>query len=256
MKQVIAFSNQKGGVGKTTSAVNIGAYLASQGKRVLLIDLDPQANMTKGLGVDQTEFSIYGVLLGEQRLKAFPIRENLVLIPGSYGMSSFEKVKGDELDKEFLLREIIEPLKSSFDFILLDCPPALGLITINALAAADQVYIPLEAQIFGVDGLNKVLEIVEKVRKRINPDLEIGGVFFTRYNDRKILTRDTADDVRELLKHKVLKTTIRENVALQEAPSIGKDIFTYAPDSHGAKDYAKLTEEILKTTVVTFSNIR
>ncbi|MBS1775006.1 MAG: ParA family protein [Bacteroidetes bacterium] len=246
MIKVIAFSNQKGGVGKTTSAVNIGAYLASQGKRVLLIDLDPQANMTKGLGIEEPEISIYGVLLGEQKIKAFPIRENLVLVPGSYGMSSFEKVKGDDLDKEFLLKEVIDPLKPKFDFILLDCPPALGLITINALAAADQVYIPLEAQIFGVDGLNKVLEIVEKVRKRINPKLEIGGVFFTRYNDRKILARDTADDLRELLKNKVLKTTIRENVALQEAPSLGKDVFTYAPDSHGARDYAKLTEEILQ----------
>ncbi len=245
MARTIAFSNQKGGVGKTTSAVNIGAYLAGKDKKVLLIDLDPQANMTKALGIENPEVTIYGVLLGEQKLQAVPILDNLVLIPCGYGMSSFERVKGGELDNEYLLKEVLEPLKKKFDFILIDCPPALGLITVNALAAADEVIIPLEAQIFGVDGLNKVLDIVEKVRKRINTKLTVGGVFFTRYNNRKILSRDTADDLRELLKNKVLKATIRENVQLQEAPSLGKDIFSYAPGSPGAKDYAKLSEEIM-----------
>lgn len=245
MARIIAFSNQKGGVGKTTSAVNIGAYFASKNKKVLLIDLDPQANMTKALGVENPEVTIYGVLIGEQRLAAVTVTENMALVPCAYGMSGFERIKGGELDNEYLLKELLEPLKVKFDYILLDCPPALGLITINALAAADEVLIPLEAQIFGVDGLNKVLEIVERVRKRINPALQIGGIFFTRYNNRKILAKDTAEDLRDLLKGKVLKTTIRENVALQEAPSLGQDIFTYAPRSHGAKDYAKLGEEIL-----------
>ena len=245
MSKIIAFTNQKGGVGKTTSAANIGAGLARAGHKVLLVDLDPQINLTHGLGLRDAEFNVYGALLQEYKVKAYPIQENLALIAGSPALSSFEKVKGDELDREFLLKDLLEPLQERCDYILLDCPPALGLITLNAYACADALYIPLEAQLYATDGLEKVLEMVARVKRRLNPSLTVGGIFFTRFDPRKGLRRETPEVVRGKYPDLVLNSTIRETIALGEAPHLGQDIFSYAPTSAGATDYENLVQEIL-----------
>lgn len=245
MSKILAFTNQKGGVGKTTSTANIGAGLARAGQRVVLVDLDPQANLTKGLGLVDAEHNVYGALLGEYRLKAYSLRENLALVAGSPALSGFEKVKGDELDREFLLKELLEPLRERCDYILLDCPPALGLVTLNAYTCAHALYVPLEAQMYAADGLEKVLELVGKVQKRLNPGLSVGGIFFTRHDGRKVLRRETAEELRALHPGLVLASFIRESIALGEAPHLGKDIFSYAPQSAGAADYQALVAEIL-----------
>lgn len=245
MSKIIAFTNQKGGVGKTTSTANIGAGLARAGQRVLLVDLDPQINLTRGLGLMDAEFNVYGALLHEYKVKAYPIQEKLALIAGSPALSSFEKVKGDELDREFLLKDLLEPLRERCDYILLDCPPALGLITLNAYACADALYIPLEAQLYATEGLEKVLEMVARVKRRLNPALAVGGIFFTRFDSRKVLRRETAEVVRDKYPELVLSSTIRETIALGEAPHLGQDIFSYAPASAGAADYQNLVQEIL-----------
>jgi chromosome partitioning protein len=245
MSKILAFTNQKGGVGKTTSTANVGAGLARAGQRVLLVDLDPQGNLTKGLGLVGAEQNVYGALLGEYKIKAYSLRENLALVAGSPALSGFEKLKGDELDREFLLKELLEPLSKRCDYILLDCPPALGLVTLNAYACAQALYIPLEAQMYATDGLEKVLELVSKVKRRLNPALVVGGVFFTRHDKRKVLRRETAEQLRVAHPGLVLDTVIRESIALSEAPHTGQDIFAYAPTSAGAADYQALVAEIL-----------
>jgi chromosome partitioning protein len=245
MSKILAFTNQKGGVGKTTSTANVGAGLARAGKRVLLVDLDPQANLTKGLGLVDAEQNVYGALLGEYRLKAYSLHEKLALVAGSPALSGFEKVKGDELDREFLLKDLLEPLRERCDYILLDCPPALGLVTLNAYACAQALYIPMEAQLYAADGLEKVLELVGKVKRRLNPALVVGGVFFTRHDKRKVLRREMAEQLRGEHPGLVLNTVIRESIALGEAPHTGQDIFAYAPQSAGAADYQALVAEIL-----------
>lgn len=245
MSKILAFTNQKGGVGKTTSTANIGAGLARRGKRVLLVDLDPQLNLSTGLGQAKAERTIYGALLGEYELAPYRIQEKLGLAAGSAALSGFEKVKGEELDREFLLKDLLEPWQRKVDYILLDCPPASGLITLNAYACAHQLYIPLEAQLYATDGLEKVLELVGRVKRRVNPQLTVGGIFFTRFDIRKVLRRETADQLRAQYPDLLLNTTIRESIALGEAPHEGKDIFAYAPQSAGAQDYDALITEIL-----------
>ena len=245
MSKILAFTNQKGGVGKTTSTANVGAGLARAGQRVLLVDLDPQTNLSKGLGLVDAEQNVYGALLGEYKLKAYPLRDNLALVAGSPALSGFENVKGDELDREFLLKELLEPVRERCDYILLDCPPALGLVTLNAYACAQSLYIPLEAQMYAADGLEKVLELVSRVQRRLNPGLAVGGVFFTRHDKRKVLRRETAEQLRTQHPGLVLEAVIRESIALGEAPHLGKDIFAYAPQSAGAVDYQALVAEIL-----------
>jgi len=246
MSRVLALSNQKGGVAKTTSAINIAAALARMGQRVVLVDLDPQANLSNGLGLGNAEQNIYGALLGEYRLKAYATgTENLVVVAGSAGFSSFEQVKGKEPNCDTLLRDLLAPLRSRCDFIVLDCPPALGLITINAYACAQEVYIPSEAQLYGLDGLAKVIELVERIRQRLNPVIRVGGIFFTRYDKRKVLRRETAELVRSQYPELILTSVIRESIALSEAPHLGQDIFSYAPNSAGSSDYQELAMEIL-----------
>ena len=209
MSRILAFTNQKGGVGKTTSAANVGAGLARAGKRVLLVDLDPQANLTTGLGLAKAEQTVYGALLGEYQLKVYPLQENLALVAGSPALSGFEKVKGDGLDREFLLKELLEPVRGRCDYILLDCPPALGLVTLNAYAAAHARYVQLEAQFYATDGLEKVLELVSRVQRRLNPGLVVGGIFFTRHDKRKVLRRETAERLRAQHPGPILDAAIR-----------------------------------------------
>ena len=245
MSKILAFTNQKGGVGKTTSVANVGAGLARRGKKVLLVDLDPQLNLTTGLGQAGAERNVYGALLGEYELTPYRVQDRLGLVAGSAALSGFEKVKGEELDREFLLKELLEPWQRKLDYILLDCPPALGLITLNAYACAQRLFIPLEAQLYATDGLEKVLQLVGRVQRRVNPELKVGGIFFTRYDQRKVLRRETAEQLRAQYPDLLLQSTIRENIALGEAPHEGKDIFAYAPQSAGAQDYDALITELL-----------
>lgn len=248
MGKVIALSNHKGGVGKTTSTLNIGAGLANLGKKVLLIDLDPQANLTSSLDELEAGKNIYEALRGEYGLEPLEVTKNLFLIPSTLDLSGAEVELSGEAGREFLLRDLIEPVRKKFDYILIDCPPSLGLLTINALTAADEVYIPLQTEFLALQGLTKLTEVVEKIRKRLNKKLAVGGVILTQYDVRKTLNRNVADKVEEHFKKKVFNTKIRDNVALAEAPTSRQDIFRYAPKSAGAEDYAHLAKEIVSRT--------
>lgn len=243
--RIIAFSNQKGGVGKTTSAINVGAGIARMGKKVCLIDLDSQANMTHGLGIRDPEFTINGIMLHRQKIQPYQITENLSLIACDDAISSFEKNIQDKIQREFILKKALQPLNGKYDFLILDCPPAMGMVAINAYSFANDIYVPLEAQKYSIEGLLKVEEMVGVVNE-INPFLNIKGVFFTKHNPRRILNRDVEANVRNVYAKRVLNTHIRENVSLEESPHANLDIFRYAPNSIGAIDYQTLVGEILE----------
>jgi len=247
--RVIAISNQKGGVGKTTSSLNLAAALALNGKRTLLIDLDPQSNLTKSLGVYDPAKNIYGLLLKEYSVKetVVKIRPNLLLIPASKNLAAFEQNSGTNPDAFYILQEELEELTKSvdIDFIILDCPPSLGLLSVNAYVAASEVYTPLESQEFSLDGLDEVIKTITKMKKRLNPDLKLSGVFFTRHHRRKLISQEVENILQNDYPGLLLNTGIRECVQLKESPSARKDIFEYAPESNGATDYRNLANEIL-----------
>lgn len=250
LDKIICLSNHKGGVSKTCSAVNIGAGLSKLGKKCLLIDLDPQANLSLSLGVKAPTHSIYGALKGEHNLAAAitPIMENLDIVPSTVDLAAAELELSSEAGREVILKELIEPVKKKYDYIILDCPPSLGLLTINALTASENVFIPLQAQYLALQGLTKLTEVIDKIKKRLNKNLSIGGVLITQYDQRKVLNKDVATSIEGHFADKVFKTKIRDNVSLAEAPSTGLDIFRYNPKSSGAKDYLDLCEEIIKLT--------
>jgi chromosome partitioning protein len=246
MGKVIAFSNHKGGVGKTTSVVNVGAGLCNLGRRILLIDIDPQENLTQSFGVKENDFSIYEAMRGDTPLRPVSIAENLDIIPSKLELSGAEFELSSEAGREFILNELIAPLRDKYDYILIDCPPSLGLLTINALTCADEIFIPLQAHYLAIKGLTKITEVIDKVKKRLNKKLTIGGVIITQYDKRKVLHRDVADTIHTFFREKVFDAVIRDNIALAEAPSSGQDIFKYNPKSYGAEDYNELCKEILK----------
>ena len=246
MSKVISISNHKGGVGKTTSAINIGAGLNKLGKKVLLIDFDPQANLSQSLGLINQDINIYGALRGEYKLQPITVTEGLDVIPSTLDLSGAEVELSSEAGREYILRDLIEPLRSSYDYILIDSPPSLGLLTINAFTASDEVLIPLQSQYLAIQGLSKLVEIIDKIKKRLNKNLKVGGVFITQYDSRKVLNRDVVGTIQAHFKEGVFKTKIRDNVALAEAPTQGTDIFRYQPKSYGAEDYLSLCREILK----------
>ena len=248
MATVISISNHKGGVGKTTSTINIGAGLNRLGYRVLLIDLDPQANLTQSLGVESPDVpSIYDSLRGEFSLIPIVIGEGLELIQSTLDLSGAEVELSGEAGREFILKELLDEVDKDYDFILIDSAPSLGLLTINGLTASDYVIVPLQAQYLALQGLAKLMEVIEKIKKRLNKSLAIGGVFLTQYDKRKVLHRDVLETVEEHLKDKLLKSIIRDNIALAEAPAEGLDIFRYNEKSYGAEDYMKLSKELAKT---------
>jgi chromosome partitioning protein len=245
MTKILCLSNHKGGVGKTTSTINIGAGLTKLGKNVLLIDLDPQANLSQSLGIVDAPKNIYGAIRGEYKLQPINIYENFDIVPSTLDLSGAEMELISEAGREYILRELIEPVKEKYDYILIDCPPSIGLLTVNALTAADEVLIPLQAEFLAVQGLKKLTEIIEKVKLRLNKNLKIGGVFITQFDSRKILNKNVAESVEAHFKTKMFSTKIRENVALAEAPAQGYDIFRYDINANGAKDYLSLSNEIL-----------
>jgi len=235
--KVISISNHKGGVGKTTSAINIGAGLNLLKKKVLLIDLDPQANLTQSLGLINEPINIYGALRGEYKLQPIEILKGLDIIPSTLDLSGAEVELSSEPGREYILKELIEPLRASYDFIIIDSPPSLGLLTINSFTASDEILIPLQAQYLALQGLAKLVEVVDKIKGRLNKGLRVGGVFITQYDSRKVLNRDVVETIQAHFKDEVFKSKIRDNIALAEAPSQGLDIFRYNGKSNGAEDY-------------------
>ena len=246
MSKVISISNHKGGVGKTTSAINIGAGLNILGKKVLLVDLDPQANLSQSLNLTDQERTIYGAIRGEYKLEPVEVVRGLDVLPSTLDLSGAEVELSGEAGREYILRELLEPLRASYNYIIIDTPPSLGLLTINALTASTEVLIPLQAQYLALRGLTKLLEVVDKIKKRLNKELRVGGVFITQYDNRKILNRDVVATIEAHFKEELFNTRIRDNIALAEAPTQGLDIFRYQPKSYGAEDYLSLCKEILK----------
>lgn len=239
MTKVISIANFKGGVGKTTSTINIGAGLYQSGKKVLLIDLDPQFNLTQSLGFMDTERPVYGSLKGEYPLTPLKITEGWDIISSSLDLIKAEIELSAEFKREEILSRLIEPLKATYDFILIDCPPSLGLLSINAFVASDEIYVPIEAEFLALKGYAILNEAIGRI------GLGIDRVFITKFDGRKILNRNVLDTIRQSLGEAAFTTFIRENIALAEAPTQGLDIFRYAPKSIGADDYKNLCKEIL-----------
>ena len=245
--RVVAIANQKGGVGKTTTVVNVGAGLSRLGKKVLLVDLDPQAHLTESLGLAPRDdsFTIYEFMKGEAPFGEVTVESHgMKVIPSALELSGAEMELASVTGREFLLREALEGV-DGFDWVLLDCPPNLGILTVNALVMAREVFIPLQTEYLAMKGLKKLLETVEIVRKRLNGELAVTGIIGTRYDARKRLNREVLDLIREHFGDRLFKTLIRDNVALAEAPSHRQDIFNYRPNSHGADDYMNLCKEII-----------
>ena len=249
MSKCIVFVNQKGGVGKTTSAINIGAYIALAGKKVLLVDFDSQGNMSSGVGVTKDKPTVYELLAGmvkpEDAVKHTPV-QNLDAISASIDLSGAAIELVDQENREYFLKNALEPLKSQYDYILIDCPPSLGLLTLNGLAAADSVLVPMQCEYFALEGITLLLQTVQKVQKEINPKLEIGGIFFTMFDSRTRLAQDVVMQVKSYFKDVVFNTIIPRNVRLSEAPSHGLPIYKYDPTCIGAKSYEKLAEEVIR----------
>ncbi|WP_052600037.1 ParA family protein [Aureispira sp. CCB-QB1] len=239
MTTIISIANFKGGVGKTTSTINIGAGLAKKKKKVLLIDLDPQFNLSQSLGINEAEKPIYGALRGQYPLEPINVTKNLDVVPSSLDLIKAQIELSHEFKRESILTKLLEPIKERYDFILLDCPPSLGLLTINAFVASDKIFVPIESEFLALKGYTILGEAISQV------GLEIDKVFITRYDSRKILNRNVHDSVKDALKEKAFKTVIRSNVTLAEAPSNGIDIYRYSPKSNGAKDYGALVKEVI-----------
>ncbi|MBN1331504.1 ParA family protein [Candidatus Dojkabacteria bacterium] len=248
---IIAFTNQKGGVGKTTSALNIGVYLASMGKKVLLVDVDPQANLTSGIGFERTNQGNGAYELLTQKIPAaksfFSTKiENLYIIPSSIDLAGAEVELVSAMNRERILFTALNEIKNSFDFVLIDCPPSLGLLTLNALTSADGVIIPVQCEYFALEGLGQLMNTIKLVKKNLNPTLSIKGVLLTMFDSRTNLSKEIVNEVQEFFKDKVFKTVVPRNVRLSEAPSHGDPISTYDPKSPGALAYKSLAKEILK----------
>lgn len=246
MSKIIAFANHKGGTGKTTSAVNVAAYLQLAGKRVLIIDLDPQANISLCLGIEETAGGIYEALRSGVLTAPQPYRSGggIDIIPSSLDLAAAEMELTAEAGREYILKELLSDARAEYDYILLDCPPSLGLLTLNGLTAADIVIIPVQAEFLAVRGVTKITEIVNKVKRRLNTALKL-AVIVTRYSPNKVLNRNVMESVQTTYKENYLGF-IRENIALAEASATGKTIYDYSPKSAGASDYFQITNKIME----------
>ena len=250
MSRVFAITNQKGGVGKTTTAINLAAALAANDFRVLVIDSDPQGNATTGLGVakEPGRPSMYDVMLGEAHARDAIVNtefEGLHVIPADKNLVGANLELVDIPNREFRLRERIAEIRNEFPFILIDCPPALDLLTLNALIAADSVLVPIQCEFFALEGISELMDTIDRIRESFQHGLRIEGILLTMYDDRTNLTRQVASDLKEFFRDEVFQTVIPRSIRLAEAPSFGKPILTYDPRSRGAESYIKLAKEIL-----------
>ena len=251
MGKIIAIANQKGGVGKTTTSINLSACIAEKGKKVLVIDIDPQGNTTSGYGIEKNELenTIYELMLGECSIEDCIIKDvikNVSILPYNVNLAAAEiELIGVER-KEYILKNEVDWIKDRYDFIIIDCPPSLSMLTVNAMTTADSVLVPIQCEYYALEGLSQLIHTVNLVKERLNPDLEMEGVVFTMYDSRTNLSSQVVENVKSNLKQKIYKTVIPRNIRLAEAPSHGEPINLYDPKSAGAESYLALADEVIK----------
>lgn len=250
MSKVVALANQKGGVGKTTTTINLSAYLAELGQKVLTIDIDPQGNTTSGLGLDKNsiENTIYELMLGQCEINECmekSIMENLSVIPSNVDLAAAEIELIGISEKEYIMKKAVDSIKDNYDFILIDCPPSLNMLTVNAMTTADTVLVPIQCEYYALEGLSQLIRTINLVKTRLNPRLEIEGVVFTMYDARTNLSLQVVENVKANLKQAIYKTIIPRNIRLAEAPSHGLPINLYDAKSAGAESYKLLAEEVI-----------
>ena len=250
MGKVIAIANQKGGVGKTTTSINLSASLAAKGKKVLVVDTDPQGNTTSGFGVDKNdvENTVYELLLGECSVREAIIKDvvpGVSIIPSNVNLAAAEiELIGIE-KKEYILKNEIDWIRADYDYIMIDCPPSLSMLTINAMTTADSVLVPIQCEFYALEGLSQLIHTINLVKERLSPDLAMEGIVFTMYDSRTNLSEQVVENVKENIEYKVFNTMIPRNIRLAEAPSYGQPISMYDPKSAGAEAYMNLADEII-----------
>ena len=250
MGRIIAIANQKGGVGKTTTSINLSSCIAAKGKKVLVIDMDPQGNTTSGYGIEKNELenTIYELIMGDCTVEDCILKEilpNVSVLPSNVNLAAAEIELIGVNDKDFILKNEIDWVKDNYDFIIIDCPPSLNLLTVNAMTTADSVLVPIQCEYYALEGLSQLIHTVNLVKERLNPDLDMDGVVFTMYDSRTNLSNQVVDNVKSNLKQKVYDTLIPRNIRLAEAPSYGQPINVYDPKSAGAESYMSLAEEVI-----------
>ena len=251
MTRIIAIANQKGGVGKTTTAINLAACLAERHRRTLLVDADPQGNATSGVGVrkNELEHSIYDLFVGSATAEECILRKvykRLDVLPSHVNLSGAEIELLDMPRKEFILKEKLAPVLKSYDYVIIDCPPSLSMLTLNAMTTAQSILVPLQCEFYALEGLSQLIYTVNLVKERLNPDLVIDGVVFTMYDSRTKLSAQVVENVRVNLKQRIYRTVIPRNVRLAEAPSYGEPVIVYDSKSAGAESYRKLAKEVME----------
>ncbi|MCD8037771.1 MAG: AAA family ATPase [Lachnospiraceae bacterium] len=250
MGRIIAIANQKGGVGKTTTSINLSACIAAKGKKVLVIDMDPQGNTTSGYGIEKNELenTVYELIMGDCSVEDCILKEvfsNVSIIPSNVNLAAAEIELIGVNDKDFILKNEIDWVKDNYDFIIIDCPPSLNLLTVNAMTTADAVLVPIQCEYYALEGLSQLIHTVNLVKERLNPDLDMDGVVFTMYDSRTNLSNQVVENVKNNLSQKVYNTLIPRNIRLAEAPSYGQPINIYDSKSAGAESYMALAEEVI-----------